>query len=87
MPADFEKVEFYRQVEHYFVYEFGEDISMLAYVQWVGALTDLGNGLKAFRQWGAREVINVSAVDRCVGFFKLGLSQYVIIDHERQVII
>jgi hypothetical protein len=57
---------------------------MLAYVQWVGALTNSGNGLKTFRQWGAREVIDVSAIDRCVGFFKLGQSQYVIIDREGQ---
>jgi len=41
---------------------------MLAYVQWVGTLTDSGNGLKTFRQWGAREAINVSAIDRYVGF-------------------
>ena len=53
---------------------------MLAYVQWVGGLTTTRNGLKSFRQWGAREVINTSAIDRCVGFFKLGSSQYVIIE-------
>jgi len=66
------------------VHEYGETTSMLAYVRWVGALTDSGNGLKTFRQWGAREVIDVSAIDRCIGFFKLELSQYIIIDREGQ---
>jgi hypothetical protein len=69
------------------VHEYGETTSMLAYVQWVGALTDFGNCLRTFRQWGAREVIDVSAIDRCIGFLKLGLSQYVIIDREGQVMI
>jgi len=66
------------------VHEYGETTSMLAYVRWVGALTDSENGLKTFRQWGAREVIDVSAIDRCIGFFKLELSQYIIIDREGQ---
>ena len=66
------------------MHEYGETTSMLAYVRWVGALTNSGNSLKTFRQWGAREVIDVSAIDRCSGFFKLGQSQYVIIDHEGQ---
>jgi len=60
---------------------------MLAYVQWVGGLTTSRNGLKSFRQWGAREVIDVSAIDRCVGFFRLTSSQYVIIDREGQAMI
>jgi len=67
------------------VHQYGEMISMFAYVQWVGTLTNSGNGLKTFRQWRAREVIDVSAIDRCVGFFKLEMTQYVIIDREGQV--
>ncbi len=66
---------------------YGETTSMLSYVQWVGSLTNFGNGLKTFRQWGAHEVIDVSAIDRCVCFFKLGSSQYVIIDREGQAMI
>ncbi len=66
------------------MHEYGETTSMLAYVQWVGALTTSENGLKTFCQWGAREVIDVSVIDRCSGFFKLGQSQYVIIDREGQ---
>ena len=69
------------------MHEYGEASSMLAYVQWVGALTDSRNGSKTFRQWGAHEVIDVSAIDRCIGFFKLGLSQYVIIDREGQTML
>jgi len=69
------------------VHEYKEKTSILAHVQWVGGLTTSRNGLKSFRQWGAREVINVSAIDRCVGFFKLGSSQYVIIDREGQAMI
>ena len=57
---------------------------MLAYVRWVGALTNSGNGLKTFRQWWACKVIDVSAIDRCSSFFKLEQSQYVIIDREEQ---
>ena len=66
------------------MHEYSETTSMLAYVRWVGALTDSGNGLKTFCQWGAHEVIDVSAIDRCISFFKLELSQYIIIDHEGQ---
>ena len=66
------------------MHEYGETTSMLAYVRWVGALTDSGNGLKTFRQWEAHEVIDVSVIDRCISFFKLELSQYIIIDHEGQ---
>jgi len=69
------------------VHEYKEKTSMLAYVQWVGGLTTSRNGLKSFRQWGAREVIDVSAIDRCVGFFRLTSSQYVIIDREGQAMI
>ena len=69
------------------MHEYKEKTSMLAYVQWVGGLTTSRNGLKSFRQWGAREVIDVSAIDRCVSFFRLTSSQYVIIDREGQAMI
>ena len=68
------------------MHEYGETTSMLAYVRWVGALTDSGNSLKTFWQWGARKVIDVSAINRCIGFFKLELSQYIIINREGQAI-
>ena len=45
------------------MHEYGEASSMLAYVQWVEALTDSRNGSKTFWQWGAHEVIDVSAID------------------------
>ena len=60
-------------------------ISMFAYVQWVGTLTNSENGLKTFQQWRTHKVIDVSAIDRCAGFFKLEMTQYVIIDREGQV--
>ena len=69
------------------MHEYGEASFMLAYVQWVGGLTDFRNGSKTFRQWEACEVIDVSAIDRYISFFKLGLSQYVIIDHEEQTML
>ena len=54
------------RVKYYFVDKYGNTISMLAYVVWVRA-QDLGNGVKIFRNLGAQVVINVNAIDRCVG--------------------
>ena len=58
---------------------------MLAYVRWVGTLEDSGNGIKIFRQWGAVEIIDVSAIDRCIGFLKLEANKYAVVDRESRV--
>ena len=50
-------------------------------------LDKLWKWFKDIPAMGAREVIDVSAIDRCVCFFKLGSSQYVIIDREGQAMI
>ena len=84
-PIEFQEAQFYGRVDHYFIHQYGESSSMLAYVQWVGSLTDSGHGVRTFQQWGAYEVINVSAIDRCVGFLELTNKQHAIIDRESQV--
>ena len=83
-PIELREEQFYGHVQHYFVHQYGESTSMLAYVQWVGTLKDSGYGVRTFRQWGGYEVINVSAIDRNVGFLKLA-NKHAIIDHENQV--
>ena len=85
MPVDFEERIFYGKVKYYFVHEYGNTISMLAYIMWVRDQVDSGHGIRCFRNWGAQEVVHVSAIDRCVGFFKLANNRYAIIDCEGQV--
>ena len=83
--TEFREAQFYRRVYHYFVHQYRESTSMLAYVQWVGTLMDSGYGVRTFRQWGGYEVVNVSAIDRYVGFLKLANNQHAIIDRKNQM--
>ena len=58
---------------------------MLAYVQWVRNPRPSGHGPLKFRDLGAFEVIDVSAIDRNVGFFKMPNNELYIIDRENRV--
>jgi hypothetical protein len=58
---------------------------MLAYVQWVRNPQPSGHGPLKFQDYGAFEVINVSAICRSVGFFKMPNNEFYIIDRESQI--
>ena len=58
---------------------------MLAYVQWVRNPQPSGHGPLKFRDLGAFEVIDVSAIDRNVGFLKMPNNELYIIDRENRV--
>ncbi|CAG8710321.1 36362_t:CDS:1, partial [Gigaspora margarita] len=61
------------------------EISMLAYVQWVRSPEVYGNNILYFRNFGETGIINVSTIDRCVGFLKIEENKYIIIDRENRV--
>ena len=58
---------------------------MLAYMQCARNLQSSGHGLLKFQDLGAFEVVNVSAIDRSVGFFLMLNNELYIIDRENQV--
>ena len=84
-PINFEEREFYGQVLYYFVHEFKEELSMLALVQWIRNPEILGNNIQFFRNFGETSVINVTAINRCVGFLEVAANKHIIIDRENRV--
>lgn len=58
---------------------------MLAYVQWVRNPHPSGHGPLKFRDYGAFEIINVSAICRNVVFLKMINNEFYIIDRENQI--
>ncbi|CAB4386728.1 unnamed protein product [Rhizophagus irregularis] len=70
-PVILEEREFFGEVQYFFSHQYNSDWSMLAYVQWVRNPHPSGHGPLKFRDHGAFEVINVSAICRNVGFLKM----------------
>ncbi len=58
---------------------------MLAYVQWVRNPEIYGNNIRYFHNFGETEVVNITAIDRCIGFLKIAANKYIIIDRENRV--
>ncbi|CAI2181758.1 5406_t:CDS:2, partial [Funneliformis geosporum] len=80
---DFEEREFYSQVLYYFVHEFNNKLSMLAFVQWIRRPEILGNNIQYFHNIGETSVINVTAIDQYVGFLEnLGFISKSVDDYE-----
>jgi len=84
-PVNLEEREFFGVVHYFFSHQYGDHWSMLAYMQWARNPQPSGHGLLKFRDLGAFEVINVSAIDRSVGFFLMSNNELYIIDRENQV--
>ncbi|CAI2164146.1 5319_t:CDS:2 [Funneliformis geosporum] len=84
-PFDFEEREFYGQVLYYFVHEFNEQLSMLAFVNWIQSPEILGNNIQFFHNFGETSVISITAIDRCVGFLEVAANKHIIIDRENRV--
>ena len=62
-----------------------DELSMLAFVHWIRSPETLGNNIKFFRNFGETSVINVTAIDRCVGFLEVAANKHIIIDRENRV--
>lgn len=58
---------------------------MLALVQWIRNPEKLGNHILFFHYFGETNVINVTAINRCVGFLEVSVNKYIIIDRENRV--
>ncbi|CAB5189613.1 unnamed protein product [Rhizophagus irregularis] len=84
-PIILEEREFFGEVQYFFSHQYNGCWSMLAYVQWVRNPRPSGHGPLKFRDLGAFEVINISAIDRNVGFLKMPNNELYIIDRENRV--
>ncbi|PKK55230.1 hypothetical protein RhiirC2_803015, partial [Rhizophagus irregularis] len=77
----FEKRPFYGNIEYYLMYEFNNEKSMLAYINWTASVSTDSVGLKYFTKFAGYDFIDVIAVERCVGFIKVD-NKYYIVDKE-----
>ncbi|CAB4396019.1 unnamed protein product [Rhizophagus irregularis] len=77
----FEKRPFYGNIEYYLMYEFNNEKSMLAYINWTASVSTDSVGLKYFTKFAVYDFIDVIAVERCVGFIKVD-NKYYIVDKE-----
>jgi hypothetical protein len=85
-PIVMEEQQFFGVVHYFFTHEYHGFWSMLAYVQWVRNPEPSKHGPLKFRELGAFEIINVSAIDRCVGFLQKANNEFYIIDRENRII-
>ena len=53
---------------------------MLAYIEWANISDEKSYkfGIKKFHYFGHKEFINVQAIKRCVGFFKVNNEYYIL---------
>ena len=63
---------FYGQVNYYLVYKFMDQKKMLANIKWTSEVSEDIIGTTSFIGNGATQFIDVTAIDRCVGFMKIG---------------
>ena len=59
---------------------------MLAYIEWTNISDEKIHkfGIKKFRYFGRKEFIDVRAIKRCVGFFKVN-NEYYILDKKNNI--
>lgn len=70
---------FYAQVNYFLVYKFKDQEKMLANVKWTSNVNEDALGTTFFvGDDGSTQFIDVTAIDRCVGFMKLGRKTYII---------
>ena len=77
-PSIFQIQEFFGYVEYYLVHEFEGKQYMLAYVRWVRKVFEDNLGLQFFKTIGNTEFIDISVIDRCIGFFSIKNITYII---------
>jgi hypothetical protein len=70
---------FYAQVNYFFVYKYKDQEKMLANVKWTNNVNEDALGITFFvGDEGSTQFIDVTAIDRCVGFMRLGRKTYII---------
>lgn len=85
-PVILVEQEFFGEVQYFFSHQYNDHWSMLAYVQWArNPQPSARLGPLKFRDLGAFEVINVSAINRKVGFLKMPNNESYIIDRENRI--
>ncbi|RIA98244.1 hypothetical protein C1645_731794 [Glomus cerebriforme] len=84
-PVDFKEHEFYSQILYYFVHELNNELSMLAFVQWIKTPEKLSNNILFFHYFGKISVINVAAIDCCMEFLEIAVNKFIIIDRENRI--
>ena len=65
-------------VKYYLLYEFEQEMHMLAYIQWAANVKEDNVGLLSFLEYGSHEFIDAHAIDRCIGFFKINRIYYIV---------
>ena len=76
--SEFVTKVFYGIIEFFFLYDFYGQKEMLAYIYWTKPVTEDNVGVLSFSGFSYYDFIRVSAIDRCVGFFKLENKYYII---------
>jgi hypothetical protein len=69
---------FYAQVNYFLVYKYKDQEKMLANVKWTSEVNEDALGTIFFVGDGSTQFIDVTTIDRCVGFMKLGRKTYII---------
>lgn len=70
---------FYAQVNYFLVYKYKDQEKMLANIKWTSEINEDALGTTFFiGNDGSTQFIDVTAIDRCVGFMKLGRKTYII---------
>jgi len=78
VTPEYEIRTFYAEVNYFLVYEFMGKMKMLANVVWTNPVTEDAFGTISFIGFGATQFIDVSAIDRCVGFMQLGRTIFIV---------
>ena len=70
---------FYVQVNYFLIYKYKNQEKMLANVKWTSEVNEDTLGTNFFINGDSfTQFIDVTAIDRCVGFMKLGHKTYII---------
>ncbi|CAB4433472.1 unnamed protein product [Rhizophagus irregularis] len=75
---EFVTKSFYAQVNYFFLYRYMDQKIMLANVTWTNEVNEDSLGTTSFVGDGSTQFIDVTAINRCVGFMKLGRKTYII---------
>ncbi|CAG8764199.1 8026_t:CDS:1, partial [Dentiscutata erythropus] len=67
----FEEQDFYGQVLYYFTHKYKNKPNLLAYIYWVRNIEISRNNIKLFQYFDEKSIIDIAAIDCCVGFLKI----------------
>jgi len=75
---EFIKQTYYGQINYYLVYEFMGQKKMLANIKWTNKVSEDMFGTISFMGYGATQFIDITTIDRCVGFMEIRHKTYII---------